>query len=280
MINYLISILFGLIEGITEWLPISSTGHMIIFNNLIDFAVSEEFYKVYEVVIQLGAIMAVVVLFFKDIWPFGQSDEPLGKGILAIVRKDKMILWTKIIIACLPAAVIGLVFDDIFDALFYNPISVALALIIVGIAFIVIEKINMGKDASMKDIRDISYQTAVLIGVFQVIAAVFPGSSRSGCTIIGGLLLGVSRAAATEFTFYLAIPVMFGASLLKIVKYGLAFSATELSLLLAGSISAFIVSIFVIRFILSYIRKHDFRIFGYYRIAIGLIVLLYFGFIA
>lgn len=279
MINYLISILFGLIEGITEWLPISSTGHMIIFNNLIDFAVSEEFYKVYEVVIQLGAIMAVVVLFFKDIWPFGQSDEPLGKGILAIVRKDKMILWTKIIIACLPAAVIGLVFDDIFDALFYNPISVALALIIVGIAFIVIEKINMGKDASMKDIRDISYQTAVLIGVFQVIAAVFPGSSRSGCTIIGGLLLGVSRAAATEFTFYLAIPVMFGASLLKIVKYGLAFSTTELSLLLAGSISAFIVSIFVIRFILSYIRKHDFRIFGYYRIAIGLIVLLYFGFI-
>lgn len=279
MINYLISILFGLIEGITEWLPISSTGHMIIFNNLIDFAVSEEFYKVYEVVIQLGAIMAVVVLFFKDIWPFGQSDEPLGKGILAIVRKDKMILWTKIIIACLPAAVIGLAFDDIFDALFYNPISVALALIIVGIAFIVIEKINMGKDASMKDIRDISYQTAVLIGVFQVIAAVFPGSSRSGCTIIGGLLLGVSRAAATEFTFYLAIPVMFGASLLKIVKYGLAFSATELSLLLAGSISAFIVSIFVIRFILSYIRKHDFRIFGYYRIAIGLIVLLYFGFI-
>lgn len=279
MINYLISILFGLIEGITEWLPISSTGHMIIFNNLIDFAVSEEFYKVYEVVIQLGAIMAVVVLFFKDIWPFGQSDEPLGKGILAIVRKDKMILWTKIIIACLPAAVIGLIFDDIFDALFYNPISVALALIIVGIAFIVIEKINMGKDASMKDIRDISYQTAVLIGVFQVIAAVFPGSSRSGCTIIGGLLLGVSRAAATEFTFYLAIPVMFGASLLKIVKYGLAFSATELSLLLAGSISAFIVSIFVIRFILSYIRKHDFRIFGYYRIAIGLIVLLYFGFI-
>ena len=279
MINYLISILFGLIEGITEWLPISSTGHMIIFNNLIDFAVSEEFYKVYEVVIQLGAIMAVVVLFFKDIWPFGQSDEPLGKGILAIVRKDKMILWTKIIIACLPAAVIGLAFDDIFDALFYNPISVALALIIVGIAFIVIEKINMGKDASMKDIRDISYKTAVLIGVFQVIAAVFPGSSRSGCTIIGGLLLGVSRAAATEFTFYLAIPVMFGASLLKIVKYGLAFSATELSLLLAGSISAFIVSIFVIRFILSYIRKHDFRIFGYYRIAIGLIVLLYFGFI-
>lgn len=279
MINYLISILFGLIEGITEWLPISSTGHMIIFNNLIDFAVSEEFYKVYEVVIQLGAIMAVVVLFFKDIWPFGQSDEPLGKGILAIVRKDKLILWTKIIIACLPAAVIGLIFDDIFDALFYNPISVALALIIVGIAFIVIEKINMGKDASMKDIRDISYKTAVLIGVFQVIAAVFPGSSRSGCTIIGGLLLGVSRAAATEFTFYLAIPVMFGASLLKIVKYGLAFSATELSLLLAGSISAFIVSIFVIRFILSYIRKHDFRIFGYYRIAIGLIVLLYFGFI-
>ena len=224
--------------------------------------------------------MAVVVLFFKDIWPFGQSDEPLGKGILAIVRKDKLILWTKIIIACLPAAVIGLVFDDIFDALFYNPISVALALIIVGIAFIVIEKINMGKDASMKDIRDISYQTAVLIGVFQVIAAVFPGSSRSGCTIIGGLLLGVSRAAATEFTFYLAIPVMFGASLLKIVKYGLAFSATELSLLLAGSISAFIVSIFVIRFILSYIRKHDFRIFGYYRLAIGLIVLLYFGFSA
>lgn len=279
MINYLISILFGLIEGITEWLPISSTGHMIIFNNLIDFAVSEEFYKVYEVVIQLGAIMAVVVLFFKDIWPFGQSDELLGKGILAIVRKDKMILWTKIIIACLPAAVIGLAFDDIFDALFYNPISVALALIIVGIAFIVIEKINMGKDASMKDIRDISYQTAVLIGIFQVIAAVFPGSSRSGCTIIGGLLLGVSRAAATEFTFYLAIPVMFGASLLKIVKYGLAFSATELSLLLAGSVSAFIVSIFVIRFILSYIRKHDFRIFGYYRIAIGLIVLLYFGFI-
>ena len=279
MINYLISILFGLIEGITEWLPISSTGHMIIFNNLIDFAVSEEFYKVYEVVIQLGAIMAVVVLFFKDIWPFGQSDEPLGKGILAIVRQDKMILWTKIIIACLPAAVIGLAFDDVFDALFYNPISVALALIIVGIAFIVIEKINMGKDASMKDIRDISYKTAVLIGVFQVIAAVFPGSSRSGCTIIGGLLLGVSRAAATEFTFYLAIPVMFGASLLKIVKYGLAFSATELSLLLAGSVSAFIVSIFVIRFILSYIRKHDFRIFGYYRIAIGLIVLLYFGFI-
>lgn len=279
MIDVLISILFGIVEGITEWLPISSTGHMILLNELIPFNVSETFYSMYEVVIQLGAIMAVAVLFWKQIFPFGKTNKPLGKGVLKFVKKDIFDLWIKILIACVPAAVIGILFDEVFEALFYNYTSVAIALIVFGIAFIVIENMHHGKKAKINSLSEITYNTALLIGIFQLIAAIFPGTSRSGATIVGALLIGVSRTVAAEFTFFLAIPVMFGASFLKLLRFGLAFSAQEALILVAGLLAAFAVSLFVIRFLMGYIKKHDFKVFGYYRIILGVIVLLYFGLI-
>lgn len=274
MTNILVSILFGIVEGITEWMPVSSTGHMILLNELVHFNVSEAFYSMYEVVIQLGAIMAVVVLYFKKIWPFGKTKYPLGK--LKFVKSRIFFLWVKIIIACLPAVVIGLTIDDLIEELFYNPICVSLALIVVGVVFLVVENINKGKKPKVTKLSQITYKTAFIIGLFQVVAAIFPGTSRSGATIIGALLLGVSRSVATEFTFFLAIPVMFGASLLKVIKIGLAFSAYEFLLLAIGSIVAFIVSFFVIKFFMGYIRKHDFKVFGIYRIVLGIAVLAYF----
>lgn len=275
MTEILKAALYGLVEGITEWLPISSTGHMILLNEFVAFdkaAVSEEFWEMFLVVIQLGAILAVVILFFDKIFPFRLQ----GKGH-SIIRKDIFVLWFKILAACLPAAVIGLAFDDVFDALFYNPWCVAVALIVFGVAFIAIENRNKEMRPKIMSLDQITYKTALLIGVFQLIAAIFPGTSRSGATILGALLIGVSRTAAAEFTFVLAIPVMFGASLLKLLKFGFAFTGTELSILFAGMAVAFLVSVIVIRFLMGYIKKHDFKVFGWYRIILGIVVLLYFA---
>ena len=271
MIEYLKAILFGIVEGITEWLPISSTGHMILLDEFLELKVSEDFYGMFQVVIQLGAIMAVVLLFWNKIFPLGKKE----KGIY--IKKDIMSLWGKILVACVPAAVVGLLFDEYFEALFYNPTSVSIALIVFGVAFIVIETVNKGKNAKVNSMDELTYKLALVIGLFQLIAAVFPGTSRSGATIVGALLIGVSRVVAAEFTFYLAIPVMFGASLLKIVKFGFDFTGTELAILAIGMITAFVVSLFVIKFLMGYIKKHDFKVFGWYRIALGIVVLAYFA---
>ena len=269
MIEILKAVLFGIVEGITEWLPISSTGHMILLDEFVSLNVSEEFLEMFLVVIQLGAILAVVVLFWDKIFPFDFKKK-------SFIKKDIFDLWFKILAACIPAAVIGLAFDDVFDALFYNPTCVAIALIVFGIAFIVIESHNKNMSPRIESLGQITYKTALVIGVFQLIAAIFPGTSRSGATIVGALLIGVSRTVAAEFTFFLAIPVMLGASLLKLVKFGFAFTGYELTILFVGMVVAFLVSVLVIRFLMGYIKKHDFKIFGWYRIVLGALVLLYF----
>ena len=231
------SIIFGIVEGITEWLPISSTGHLILVEQFLKFEqVSPEFWSMFQVVIQFGAILAVVVLYFKKIWPFTKNkDKAIKKtGILSYFDKDIMNLWGKILVGCIPAAIIGLLFDEVFEALFYNPVCIAIALIVFGIAFIVIENWNKNKKGGKESNSQITYKDALIIGVFQLIAAIFPGTSRSGATIIGGLLIGLSRPNAAEFTFYLAIPTMLGASLLKLVKFGFAFTNIEIIILLIG----------------------------------------------
>ncbi len=274
------AIIYGIVEGITEWLPISSTGHLILVEQLIPFKnVSEGFFDMFDVVIQLGAIMAVVVLFWSQIWPFKMPDKKQKEqyGILSYVNMDIMTLWFKILISCVPAAVIGILFDEVFEALFYNPKSIAVALIVFGIAFLIIETWNKGRRPKISALSEITYQTALMIGVFQVIAAVFPGTSRSGATIVGALLIGVSRTVAAEYTFFLAIPVMFGASLLKVVKFGFDFTAPEAAILVIGTIVSFVVSLFVLKFLMGYIKKHDFKVFGWYRIVLGIVVLLFFG---
>lgn len=279
ILNILKAMIFGIVEGITEWLPVSSTGHLIIVEELIKFKnVSPKFFSVFEVVIQLGAILAVVLIYFKKIWPFTNNTKKAIKktGFLSHLDKNITNLWGKILVACIPAAIIGLLFDDKFEAAFYNPTCVAIALIVFGIAFIWVENWHKGKKSRINSIEEITYRDALIIGLFQVIAAIFPGVSRSGATIIGALLIGVSRKVSAEFTFYLAVPVMLGASLLKIVKAGCIFSFGEIALLLVGMIVAFLVSIFVIKFLMNYIKKHDFKAFGWYRIVVGLIVLAYF----
>lgn len=269
MIELLKAVLFGIVEGITEWLPVSSTGHMIILDEFIRLDCTPEFWEMFLVVIQLGAIMAVVILFWNKIFPFQFRDKSRP-----VIEMDKIMLWLKIVVACIPAAVVGLLFDDVFEALFYHAIPVALALIVFGVAFIVVERRNKGKKAKIRKLNDITFQTAFLIGIFQLIAAIFPGTSRSGATIVGALLIGVSRSVAAEFTFFLAIPVMFGASLLKLVKFGFTFTTLEAGELIIGMLVSFFVSIFVIRFLMDYIKKHDFQIFGWYRIVLGAVVIL------
>ena len=276
------SIIYGIVQGITEWLPISSTGHLILVEQFLKFnEVSPNFWNVFEVVIQFGSILAVVILYFKKIWPFTTNKEKgiKNRGLLSFVNKDIMNLWGKILVACVPAAVIGFLLDEVFEKLFYNPFCIAIALIVFGVAFILIENRRTTKKAKKDTTDKITYKDAVIIGCFQLLAAIFPGTSRSGATIIGSLLLGLSRPNAAEFTFYLAIPTMFGASLLKLVKYGLAFTSTEIILLIVGMVVAFVVSIFVIKFLMTYIKKHDFKVFGYYRIILGIIVLIWFGLI-
>lgn len=268
MLELLKAVLFGIVEGITEWLPVSSTGHMIILDEFIRLDCTPEFMEMFLVVIQLGAIMAVVLLFWNKIFPFQFKDKSKP-----VIEQDKMMLWLKIIAACIPAAVVGILFDSVFEELFYHAIPVALALIVFGVAFIVIERRNKGKKAKVTSLDEITFQTALMIGVFQLIAAVFPGTSRSGATIVGALLIGVSRSVAAEFTFFLAIPVMFGASLLKLVKFGFSFTGSELGILLVGMIVSFAVSVVVIKFLMDYIKKHDFQVFGWYRIALGAVVI-------
>ena len=272
MIEILKSILYGIVEGITEWLPISSTGHMILLEEIMPMNVSESFWSMFLVVIQLGAILAVVVLYWNKIFPFRKNKEGKYTSVKSI-----WILWSKILVATIPAAIIGLALDDWIDAHLYNGFVVAVMLILVGVAFIYIENRNKDMRPSVNSLSALSYKDALIIGLFQVVAAVLPGTSRSGATIIGGLMIGVSRAVAAEFTFFLAIPVMFGASLLKLVKFGFAFSVLEFFILVIGMVVAFVVSIFVIRFLMSYIKKHDFKVFGWYRIALGIIVLVFFA---
>ena len=271
MINILKAVLFGIVEGSTEWLPVSSTGHMIILDEFIKLDCTPEFLEMFLVVIQLGAIMAVVILFWNKIFPFQFRDKSKP-----VIEMDKIMLWLKIVVACIPAAVIGILFDDVFEALFYHAIPVAMALIVFGVAFIIVERRNQqgNRRAKIQSLQEITFQTALLIGIFQLIAAIFPGTSRSGATIVGALLIGVSRSAAAEFTFVLAVPVMFGASLLKLLKFGLAFTSGELVILIVGMLVSFVVSVFVIQFLMDYIKKHDFQIFGWYRIVLGAIVLL------
>ena len=280
MLNIIYSIIYGVIEGITEWLPISSTGHLILAENFLKFeGLSEGFFDMFDVVIQLGAILAVVVLYFKSIWPLKMEKSKHGGNARVVLDKNILILWAKILVACIPAAVVGLLFDDILNKYLYNSWVVATMLILVGIAFIVIENKKKDMKPRVNDISSLTYKDAIIIGLFQLIAAIFPGTSRSGATIIGALLIGISRTVAAEYTFFLAIPVMFGASLLKVLKFGLSFTGMELTVLLVGMLVAFLVSIFVIKFLMSYIKKHDFKVFGWYRIVLGLIVIILLGII-
>lgn len=272
MLEILKAVVYGIVEGITEWLPVSSTGHMILLEKIMPMEVSKEFWNMFLVVVQLGAILAVVLMFWERIFPFR-----LKKG--EFIDWDIMELWGKILVACIPAGVVGVVFGDWLDENVYNFWIVAVMLITVGIIFIIVENVNRGSKPVIRSTQELTWQIAFIIGLFQLVAAVFPGTSRSGATIIGALLIGVSRSVAAEFTFYLAIPVMFGASFLKLLGFGLAFTRQELSILLIGMAVSFAVSVVVIRFLIRYIRKHDFKAFGYYRIVLGALVLIYFGFL-
>ena len=267
------AIILGIVEGITEWLPISSTGHMILVDEVLKLNMSPEFMEMFLVVIQLGAILAVILLYWKKIWPF-----KVENGLK--IEKDTIIMWVKILIACVLAAIVGVLFDDKLNELFYNPTTVAIMLILFGILFIIIENYNKGKSPKINSLSKITYTVAIMIGIFQLIAAVFPGTSRSGATIVGALLIGVSRTIAAEFTFFLAIPVMLGASALKLVKFalktGFVMTGNEVAILSVGTFVAFIVSILAIKFLMSYIKSNDFKIFGWYRIILGILVLAYF----
>lgn len=267
-------IFLGIVEGITEWLPISSTGHMLLVDQFLQLNESQDFKDMFFVVIQLGAIMAVVLLFWNKMWPFKRS---VNNKIE--VRKDVFSIWLKVVVACVPGAVITLLFDDYIEAHFQTPEVIASALILYGIAFILIEIFNRKRKPKIETINDITYMTAFLIGLFQVLS-IIPGTSRSGSTIIGALLIGVSRVAAAEFTFFLAVPVMFGLSAIKIIKFGFGFTALELCITLLGMLVAFVVSLIVVKFLMNYIRKHDFKVFGWYRIILGVVILIYFYLIA
>ncbi|MBQ4577303.1 MAG: undecaprenyl-diphosphate phosphatase [Firmicutes bacterium] len=272
MFELLKAAFLGVVEGITEWLPISSTGHMILVNEFVKLNVSEEFWNMFLVVIQLGAILAVVVIYWNKIFPFS-----FKKGE-SFIKKDIFQMWFKIIVGVLPAAIIGIPLDDFMEEHLSNYQVVSIALIVYGIVFIVMENRNKGKRFEITDMSQMTYGTALKIGCFQVLSLI-PGTSRSGSTIIGGMLSGASRTVAAEFTFYLAIPVMFGASFLKLLKFGFEFTAMELGILGVGMIVAFGVSILAIRFLMGYIKKYDFKAFGWYRIVLGALVLGYFAFL-
>ena len=264
-------IFLGIVEGITEWLPISSTGHMLLVDEFIQLNMTEEFKEMFFILIQLGAIIAVILLFWNKMFPFQWKDKKQP-----FVIKDTFSIWFKVVVACIPGAIVTILFDDYVEAHFQTPPVIAATLIFYGIAFIVIEKWNKTKTPKVAELADITYKTAFLIGLFQVLSIV-PGTSRSGATIIGSLLIGISRSAAAEFTFFLAVPVMLGLSAIKVLKFGLAFTAAELVILGVGTLVAFLVSIIVIMFFMGYIKKHDFKVFGWYRIVLGIIVLLYFA---
>lgn len=283
----LLKVLFlGIVEGITEWLPISSTGHLILVEEFVKLDVSKQFWEMFMVVIQLGAILAVVVLYWNKIWPFRNKKpqhvnvtkiEKSAGFICRFVKIDKMVMWFKILVSCLPAILIGLPFDDFIEDTFNNWFVVSVMLIVYGVLFLLVEDYNAKRTVKVNSIEEISWKMALYIGIFQVLALI-PGTSRSGATIIGGILLGASRTVAAEYTFFLAIPVMFGASLLKIVKFGLNFTQWEVVILGVGTMVSFLVSILAIKFLMGYIKKHDFKFFGWYRIVLGGIVILYFSF--
>lgn len=275
MLEILKAVVYGIVEGITEWLPVSSTGHMILLEELMPMEVTKEFWNMFLVVVQLGAILAVVLLFWNRIFPFR-----LNRRKQVRMDWDIMNLWGKILVACIPAGIVGVLFDDWLEEHLYNFWVVAVMLIAVGMIFILVENRNRGMKPIIRTTGELDYRIALLVGLFQLAAAVFPGTSRSGATIIGALMVGVSRTVAAEFTFYLAIPVMFGASLLKLLKFGFAFTSMELGILFTGMAVSFVVSIVVIRFLMGYIKRHDFKVFGWYRIVLGAVVLLYFGVIA
>ncbi len=281
MLEIIKALLFGIVEGITEWLPISSTGHMILLNEFVTLEVSKKFWDMFLVVVQMGAIFAVILLFWNRIWPFGtktgeSSSKQVNVGPIRI-KMDIILMWLKIVVACLPAIIFKVLhLDEVCDHYFYNPVGVSIALIVFGIVFIVVENWNKNRRPTANHLLDITWTMAVFIGVFQLIAAAFPGTSRSGATIIGALLIGISRKAASEFTFILAIPVMLGASLLEVLDFGFQLTGMEWGILCTGLITAFVVSLFIIKFLLGYIRKHDFKVFGWYRIGLGLLVLVYF----
>ena len=269
MLDILKAIIFGIVEGITEWLPISSTGQLIILEELLKLDQGDAFFEMFQVVIQLGAILAVVVIYFHKLNPFSPKK----------TQKQKMMtwqIWIKVIIGCLPAAVVGLLFDDWIDKTLYHWYVVALMLIVYGILFIVVENYQKDKTPQVTKFSQLTLPMILIIGVFQMLAMI-PGTSRSGATIVGALMIGVSRSVATEYTFFLAIPVMFGASLLKLIKFGFDFTAMQVAVLLVGMVVSFAVSIVAIKFLMSYIRKNDFKVFGYYRIVLGVIVFLFFG---
>ena len=267
-------VFLGIVEGITEWLPISSTGHMLLVDEFITLDASDSFKDMFFVIIQLGAILAVVTIFWNKMWPFQMKDKTQS-----VFKKDTWSMWFKTVVACIPGAVVTLLFDDFIEAHLHTAVVISIALIFYGLAFIVIENWNKTRTPKVETLNDITYKTAFFIGMFQVLS-IIPGTSRSGATIIGALLLGVSRVAAAEFTFFLAVPVMFGLSALKLIKFGLSFTGAELAILIIGCVVAYLVSIVVIKFLMGYIKKHDFKIFGWYRIVLGIIVLLYFAFFA
>ncbi len=292
LIEVLKTLLLGLVEGITEWLPISSTGHLILVDEFIKMNQSKDFKNVFDVVIQLGAIMAVVVLYWSKLWPFHRKEHAPKKSWFVkeategpaktfqtfcnnYCYMDKIVLWLKIVVACIPAIIMGLLFDDWMEEHLMTPVVVASMLILYGVIFIVLENYNKKRTPKINSLKALDFKTALIIGLFQLLSLI-PGTSRSGSTIIGGILVGVSREVAAEFTFFLGIPVMFGASALKIIKYGLAFSGQEIAILLIGMVSAFVVSILAIKFLMGYIKNHDFKVFGWYRIVIGILVLVYF----
>ncbi len=269
MINLIKVIILGIVEGITEWLPVSSTGHLILIENILHLNMGQDFITMFEVVIQLGAILAVCVLYFNKLNPFSRRKNEIQK-------QNTWILWVKVIIATIPAAVLGLLFDDAIDKVMGKPVIISAVLVLFGVLFIVVENRTAGNTPRVRRLAEIDYKLALLIGLFQVIAMFLPGTSRSGITIVGGLLLGMARPVIAEFTFFMAIPVMFGASLLKLVKFGMVFTASELGLLIVGFVTAFIVSLYVIRFFIRYIKRKDFKAFGYYRIIVGTFAFLYF----
>lgn len=267
----LIKVIFlGIVEGITEWLPISSTGHMLLVDEFIQMNITQEFKDMFLVVIQLGAILAVVILFWEKMWPFQRKT-----ATQPAVRWDTIQMWLKVVVACIPGAVVTILFDDYIEAHLHTPVVIAAALIVYGIAFILIENWNKKRTPKVNTLGEITYRTAFLIGLFQVLS-IIPGTSRSGSTIIGALLIGVSRVAAAEFTFFLAVPVMFGLSFVKLLHFGFTFTSAEIWTLVVGCLVAFLVSVVVIKFLMGYVKKHDFKVFGWYRIVLGAVVLLYF----
>lgn len=274
IIEILKVIFLGIVEGITEWLPVSSTGHMLLVDEFIKMQVSPEFKEMFFYVIQLGAILAVVIIFWDKMFPFQFKDKTKP-----VIIKDTFSMWFKVVVACIPGAVVTILFDDYIEAHLHTPFVIAIALIFYGVAFILVENWNKGRTPKTNELSDITYKTAFIIGMFQVLS-IIPGTSRSGSTIIGALLIGVSRVAAAEFTFFLAVPVMIGMSFLKLIKVGFAFTQAEYIILAVGTVTAFLVSVIVIKFLMAYIKKKDFKLFGWYRIILGILVIAYFGFAA